>query len=257
MNGKSVKVRAPMAEQRDIPGNPKSEAGILTGVPVQDYSPGIASPGLSRLSHKVQRNLEDYGWQIAFKKSLAYLLRSLYFQQVYRIYRIELDAAKLPQDFNPLDFTFKILTVQNVGMIAEVENIAEWLRGQLKEKIAAGQLCLVALDGDKVAGFNLINFEQATLVLVNLQRKLRQGDAWSEHIAVKKEFRRTGLGSQLRYRIFEELRKRGFRKLYGGTLRSNTASLKLTRSVGFTEIGDIHYRKLFSFEKWRYERFRA
>jgi GNAT superfamily N-acetyltransferase len=246
-----------MAHERDIPGNPKSEADILAGVPVEVQSPGIAAPGLSRLSHKVQRNLEDYGWRTAAKKSVAYLLRAIYFQQAYRLYRIDLDDAKLPHDSNPHKFTFKILTVQNVGMIADVEDVAEWLRGQLNQKIAAGQLCMVALDGDKVAGFNLINFRQATLLLVNLQRKLRPGVAWSEHIAVKKEFRRTGLGSQLRYRIFEELRKRGFRRLYGGTLCSNTASLKLTRSVGFKEIGDIHYRKLFSFERWRYKRLRG
>jgi len=246
-----------MAHQSDIPGNSKSQADILTGVPVENHSPGIAAPGLGRLSHKVQRNLEDYGWQVAVKKSVAYLLRAVYFRQVYRLYRIDLDEARLPQDSNPHNFTFKILTVQNVGMIADVENVAEWLRGQLKQKIAAGQLCMVALDGDKIAGFNLINFRQATLILVNLRRKLRRGVAWSEHIAVNKEFRRTGLGSQLRYRIFEELRKRGFHRLYGGTLCSNTASLKLTRSVGFKEIGDIHYRKLFSFEKWRYNRLRG
>jgi hypothetical protein len=168
-----------MAHQGDIPGNSKSEADVLPGVPVEATGPGIAAPGLSRLSHKVQRNLEDYGWQVAVKKSVAYLLRAIYFQQAYRIYRIDLDEVKLPQDSNPHNFTFKILTVQNVGMIADVENVAEWLRGQVKQKIAAGQLCMVALDGDKVAGFNLINFRQATLILVNLQKKLRRGVAWS------------------------------------------------------------------------------
>jgi len=224
---------------------------------VERYSPGISAPGLSRLSHKVQRNVDDYGWLVALKKTAAYLLRAIYFQQVYRLYRIDLNKAKVPQDFNPHNFTFKILTVQNVDMIAGVEDIAEWMQGKLKDKIAAGQLCMVALDGNKMAGFNLINFRQATLILVNLQRKLRRGDAWSEHIAVKKEFRRTGLGSQLRYRIFEELRKRGFRRLYGGTLCTNTASLRLTRSVGFTELANIHYQKFFSLERWRCKRFRG
>jgi len=245
-----------MAHEPDVPGSPKSDADALTAVPVGRYTPAISAPGLSRLSHKVQRNVDDYGWLVAAKKSVAYLLRAIYFQQAYRIYRIDLGKAKLPQDFSPHNFTFKILTVQNVDMIADVEDIAEWIRGQLRDKIAAGQLCMVALDGDKIAGFNLINFRQATLILVNLQRKLRPGDAWSEHIAVKKEFRRTGLGSQLRYRIFEELRKRGFRRLYGGTLCSNTASLRLTRSVGFKQIADIQYRKFFSIERWRYKRFR-
>ena len=212
---------------------------------------------MSGLPHKVQRNLQDYGWHITIKKALAYLVRSVYFRQVYRIYRINLDATKPPEELKNHNFTFKILTAQNVDMIAQIESIAEWLRGQLTEAISAGQMCLVALDGDEVAGFNLINFDHATLVLVNLKKKLRRDFAWSEHIAVKKKFRKTGLGSQLRFRIFQELKRRGIRRLYGGTLRSNIASLNLARSVGFKEIGDIHYRKFFSFEKWRYKRVRG
>lgn len=238
-------------------GTTKSGLTVLSGLSREDFSLGNASLGLSGLVHKVLRNLQDYGWRITAHKTLAYLARSVYFRQVYRIYRIRLDATKLLEGLSNHNFTFKILTPQNVDMIAQIENIAEWLRGQLTEAIAAGQLCLVALDGDEVAGFNLINFDRATLVLLNLKKKLRRDFAWSEHIAVKKKFRRTGLGSQLRYRIFQELKKRGIRRLYGGTLRSNTASLALTRSVGFKEIGDIYYRKILSFEKWRYKRVRG
>lgn len=238
-------------------GTTKSGLTVLSGLPREDFSLGSASPGLAGLAHKVLRNLQDYGWRITAHKTLAYLVRSVYFTQVYRIYRIKLDATKPAEDLNNHNFTFKVLTPQNVDMIAQIENIAEWLRGQLAEAISAGQMCMVALDGDEVAGFNLINFDHATLVLVNLKKKLRRDFAWSEHIAVKKKFRRTGLGSQLRHRIFQELTKRGIRRLYGGTLRSNTASLALTRSVGFKEIGDVHYRKILSFEKWRYKRVRG
>jgi len=236
---------------------PKSRSDPLSGHAPENYSLGIASTGLSGLAHKVHRNLQDYGWHITAKKTLAYLFRSVYFRQVYRIYRINLDATKPPVDPNHHNFRFKILTAQDVEMIDQVENIAEWLRGRLTNALEAGQLCLVALDGDEVAGFNLINFDHATLVLVNLKKKLRRGLAWSEHIAVKKEFRKSGLGSQLRFRIFQELKRRGIRRLYGGTLRSNSASLNVARSVGFKEIGDIHYRKIFSFEKWWYTRVRG
>jgi GNAT superfamily N-acetyltransferase len=249
--------RIRMDHQADSPRNLKSGPEMLRGAPRGNSSFGIASPGLGGLTHRVQRNLEDYGWRITVKKTLAYLVRSVYFQQIYRIYRIKLDATLPPENFDKHVFAFRILTARDVDMIAQVENIAEWLGGQLKDKIAAGQLCLVALDGEKVAGFNLINFEHATLVLVNLKKELRRGFAWSEHIAVRKEFRRTGLGSQLRCRIFEELKRRGIRRLYGGTLPSNTASLKLTRSVGFQEIADVHYRKFLSFENWRYKRVRG
>ncbi len=245
-----------MGPQNDIPERFKSESAILKGGQADRYRLGIASPRLGGLTHKVRRNVEDYGWRITIQKILAHFVRSVYFRQVYRIYRINLDTTKPLEDSGKRNFTFKILTAQDAGLIAQVENIAEWLRLQVQEKIAAGQLCLVALDGEQVAGFNLIDFEQANLVLVNLQKKLRPGFAWSEHVAVKKEFRRTGLASQLRYRIFEELKRRGIRRLYGGTLRSNAAALRLTRSVGFKEIGDIYYRKFFSIENWQYKRIR-
>ena len=246
-----------MGHQNDIPKRVKSESAFPKGGPANRDSLGTASPGLGGLAHKVRRNLEDYGWGITIQKVLAYFVRSVYFRQVYRIYRINLGATKPLEDSGKRNFIFKILTAQDASLIAQVENIAEWLHRQLQGKIAAGQLCLVALDGENVAGFNLIDFEQATIVLVNLQKKLRNGFAWSEHVAVKKEFRRTGLASQLRYRIFEELKRRGIRRLYGGTLRSNMASLRLTRSVGFKEIGDIHYRKFFSIENWQYKRIRG
>jgi len=237
--------------------SPKHTTGVLRGIPEDDFGGELSARGLSGLAHKIYRNFQDYGLGITLQKTLAYLLRSIYFQQVYRIYSIRLDAFRSPVELDNHKFIFKILTPQNVEMIAQVENIAEWMRGQLTEAISSGQLCLVALDGDRVAGFNLINFNQATLVLVNLQKKLRKGFAWSEHIAVKKEFRKSGLGSQLRFRIFQELKKRGIRRLYGGTLQSNVASLSLSKSVGFKQISDIHYRKILSFEKWRYERVRA
>jgi L-amino acid N-acyltransferase YncA len=236
--------------------NDKSAADILKVIP--EEKPLLDMPSLkpSGLAHKVQRNLEDYGWHITSKKALAYLVRWIYFRQVYRVYGIKLDTIKEPKYSADHKFTFQLLSPQDLDMIAQVENTAEWLRGQVKQKIAAGQLCLVALDGEKVAGFNLINLEQAFLILVNRTKKLRAGSAWSEHIAVKKEFRKSGLGAQLRYRIFDVLRSRGIHWLYGGTLRSNTASLGLTRSVGFKEICDIHYVKFLSFKIWRFKRVR-
>jgi GNAT superfamily N-acetyltransferase len=253
----AISVPAFMAIRSHTYVTPKSRSDSVSGLAAENYTLGIASTGLRGLAHKVHRNLQDYGWYITLKKTLAYLARSVYFRQVYRIYRIKLEATRPPDDLNIPNFTSKILTPQDADRIAQVENIAEWLRGRMTKAIANGQVCLVALDGDEVAGFNLINFDHATLILVNLKKKLRRGSAWSEHIAVKKEFRKAGLGSQLRFRIFQELKRRGIRRLYGGTLRSNTASLALTRSVGFKEIADIHYRKFFSFEKWRYKRVRG
>lgn len=233
---------------------------VGTGAPrrVARAQPVAAGAALKMrpILHRVLRNVSDYGWAITLQKIAAYLARGVYFRQSYRIYRIKLDPAGPAKDAGPSEFTFKLLTPGDTNLIAQVEETAEWLRGRMKNRLEAGNICLVALDGDKVAGFNLINLNEASLVLVNRRIKLRKGSAWSEHIAVRKEYRRSGLGAQLRFRVFEALRSRGIHRLYGGTLRSNTAALKLTRAVGFKEIGDIHYLKILSFQEWRFERLR-
>ena len=216
-----------------------------------------AAPRMRGIARRVVRNFRDYGLRITCGKSLAYLARGLYFHQVYRLYRINLNRIAPSEPSNSIQFTFRLLSQQDSGLIAQVEDIAEWLHGQLKNRIAAGQLCLVAMDGTKVAGFNLINLKEASMVLVNRRVALRPASAWSEHIAVLKDYRRSGLGADLRRSVFEVLRSRGIRRLYGGTLRSNTAALKLTRAVGFKEIGDLHYKKILSFEEWRFTRVRG
>ena len=222
--------------------------------PPSDVGPAQSAPELRGLFRKVRRNWQDYGWATAVKKTLAYLVRAVYFRQVYRIYRVKLAEAAPPVEGNIYNFKFKMHAPQDADAIAQIEGIAEWLRGSLHGAIAAGRPCLVALDGDRVAGFNLIRMDRATLVLVNLTRRLHPRCAWSEHIAVRKEYRKSGLGAQLRLRIFQELKRRGVHRLYGGTLVDNTASLALARSVGFKEIADVHYRKILTFEKWRYVR---
>jgi GNAT superfamily N-acetyltransferase len=234
-----------------------SGSSVIERPPSEATAPNSPPPELGDLFDKVRRNSQDYGWNVTIQKALAYLLRAVYFRQVYRIYRIDLADAAPPADWSTYHFQFKMLSPQDTDEIAQIEAIAEWMRGRLQESIAAGHPCLVALDGKRVAGFNLIRMDHATLVLVNLTRKLRADCAWSEHIAVQREYRRSGLGAQLRLRIFQELKRRGVRCLYGGTLVTNAASLKLARSVGFKEIADVHYLKILSVEKWRCERVRG
>jgi GNAT superfamily N-acetyltransferase len=236
--------------------NLKAEPEVLSVLPAQEQPITVVPPALTELAHKVQRNREDYGLSVTLQKTFAYLARWVYFRQSYRIYRINLETVPAHHISGGHNFTFKLLTPQNTDMIAQVEDTAEWLRGQIQERIEAGQLCLVALDGDVVAGFNLINLKEAPLLLVKRVMRLPRESAWSEHIAVRKEYRRMGLGKRLRQRIFEVLKKGGIRRLYGGTLPSNTASLRLTKSAGFQILGDVQYRKLLSFEKWEFQRIR-
>lgn len=203
---------------------------------------------------KFQRNLEDYGWSITLRKGLGYLFKAVYAHQVYRIYRIDLTKPHAPVEPDGHGLIFRILDPDDDRAIVQIENVHEWLRGGLKETIKSGALCLTAFDGEFVAGFNLIGFGEVFMPLVNKKRSFAKAHAWSEQIAVHKDFRQKGLGAQLRYRIFDELRRRGFKRLYGGALTSNLASLKLARKVGFREIVDLHYIQIFGHDTWRYKR---
>lgn len=217
---------------------------------------GVIGLKFSSLARRVQRNVEDYGWCVATGKVLAALLKLIYFHQVFRIYGIDLETAQPHTELGSYDFTFKIITAKDEPEIEQIEDLAEWLKGKLADRIASGDLCLAALDQHKVVGFNLITSGQVFIPLINIKRTFRQREAWSEHIAVQKDYRRMKLACQLRYRIFEELKKRGIRTLYGGTLSSNLASLKLTRRVGFRELVDLHYIKILNVETWRFRRVR-
>jgi L-amino acid N-acyltransferase YncA len=207
------------------------------------------------LLKKFNRNVVDHGLSSAIKKSLLYSVKAFYDQQIYRIYAINL------KDYNPKslvkdDFSYKLIGVNDSGLIQQVEEMEEWLDGMLKEKLESGGLCLVALDKDTVAGFNLAAFGKVFMPLVNTHRDFRNGNALSEQITVNNNYRGKGLGASLRYNMFSELKNRGVRKYYGGTLSDNEPNLKLTRKVGFKEIADIHYSKVLRNSNWTCTRVR-
>src|SRR6266853_3248834 len=95
-----------MGHHPHLPRVPRAVPEILRGTPEENYNLGIATPGLSDLFHKLHRNVEDYGWRIALGKALAQLVRRVYFQQVYRLYGINLDTSKPPEQFDKHNFTY-------------------------------------------------------------------------------------------------------------------------------------------------------
>lgn len=201
---------------------------------------------------KFERNLQDYGWKTAMGKSVAYVLRVFYEHSAYRLYKIHLqtEATETPSEIEGVEFRF--ITEQDEAAVAAIEENSEWMSGTLRQRLAAGAVCLAAFEDGQLAGYNLISFGDVFMPLVNLSRTFGQDEAWSEQIATVKTFRKKGLASQLRYRIFEELRRRGIRKFYGGALCDNVASLKLARRVGFHEFVEIRYTRVLRSHKWRY-----
>ncbi len=210
-----------------------------------------------RLWHrKFARNLQDYGWKTALSKSLAYVLKVFYEHSAYRLYKIDLQAetTEPPSEIEGVEFRF--INERDELAIAAIEDNSEWLTSTMKQRLASGALCLAAFEDGQLAGFNLVSFGKVSMPLVYLSRAFRKDEAWSEQIATVKTFRKKGLASQLRYRIFAELRSRGIRKFYGGALFDNVASLKLARRVGFHEFVEIRYTRVLRSRKWQYVKVR-
>jgi len=210
-----------------------------------------AKPGFVR---KLRRNVQDYGCRVTIRKSAAYLASPIYERTVYRIYAIDLRAAPLARRADTRGIDYSVLNGNNDRMIDQIEDWAEWLRGELKARLAAGAVCVVASRGERLAGFNLVAPGEVHIPLLKLTRTFRQGTAWSEHIAVGRDFRGQGIATELRLRIFEALRRRGIKKLYGGTLASNTPALGLARKLGFRELADVTYTGFLGRRKWTYRR---
>lgn len=209
--------------------------------------------GFSQLGRKIKRNIEDYGVKTAILKSTAYLLRPIFRYQVYRMYRIDIENI-IPQALSLHRLSYKLVCSEDTKVIEEIEKEVEWLRSKAREKILKGDLCMVALFQDKMVGFNLVTFGEVYIPLIDIVRVFRQNEAWSEHIAVHKKFRKMGLGTEIRHRIIEELKKRGIKRLYGGTIISNKQSLQLARKVGFREMVDVTYVKALKFKRWQCKR---
>jgi len=210
---------------------------------------------LDILARKIRRNLGDYGWWITAKKGVAHLFQPVFLNRTYRIHRVSLEKVRREPD-RASDCVFTVLKPEDSWAIEQIEYWAEWLQGKLRNRVAAGDLCYVALKGREVVAFNLIAFG-ALISPLGTKRRFRPHQAWSDHVSVLPGYRRKGLVTQLRYKVFEELRKRGIRQLYAGALPHNVASLRSAGKVGFCDLAKVRYLKILGFRTRRYVRVRG
>lgn len=208
---------------------------------------------MRRRLHKILRNYRDYGPFITLGKGVSYLLRALYARQSYLLYKVSLDGPPGP-GFGAEGIAFRLLAPEEEPLVQQIEEMEEWLEGQVARRLREGAVCLVALAGQRVAGFNLISFGDVFMPLVEHRHRFPPGTAWSEQISVNRDFRGRGLATAIRLAAFEELRRRGCRRFYGGTLPLNAANLQLCRKVGFRVFVELRHHKLLAFHRWEFLR---
>ena len=203
------------------------------------------------LLKKMHRNRRDYGSVAAIKKGLSYAFKPFYQSIHFRIYVI--DLAKIQLNWvERKGYSFDILNKNDFEKILQIVEMEEWLTDIIYKKIEGKGLCLIVSKGAEVIGFNLISLDEAYIPLIKQKRILKEFEAWSDQISVKKKYRRSGIATELRNFAFLELKIRGIKKLYGGTLLKNTASLRLARKTGFKEITDVHFLNVLGHKKWEY-----
>ncbi|HEX2959586.1 MAG TPA: GNAT family N-acetyltransferase [Chitinispirillaceae bacterium] len=139
----------------------------------------------------------------------------------------------------PSKFIFRFIGPEEMLLISQIEAIEEWLEGKLSGKLRNGHKCMIALDGDTIAGFNLIGFDEFQIPLLRFSKHLHTGECFSEQITVHPDYRRYGIGTEIRQRVFSAMADAGYKRIYGGTQPCNHANKALSKKVGLREFAAI------------------
>jgi ribosomal protein S18 acetylase RimI-like enzyme len=206
---------------------------------------------LKRHWRSIERNLNDYGLSETLSKLIRRIIAPIYENYTYRLYCIESHLKQRVRPESSPRFILRLVEPGDLPIIHQIEKIAEWLEGNIENLLKENYICVVALDGQKLAGFNLISLEYAHIPLLKLDWKLADDEAWSEQITVHNDYRRQGVGLALRQMALNVLKQRGRKKFCGGALISNVMSLNLAKKAGYTFTEDVQYLKILKYKKWK------
>jgi len=193
---------------------------------------------------KVARNFRDYGLLSCLKKSALFLAKPIYEKSNVVLFKTEIkniDGKELYQG----DLDCKLVESKDTYIINQIEEMEEWLIGKLYSSLENKKLCIVALKNKKVIGFCLISLSEIYLPLLYLKVLLENDEAFSEQITVHKKYRRKGVGTQIRFMAYMELKKKGINKIYSSASINKIASIRSIEKVGGKKIGRFFYKNVF------------
>lgn len=197
---------------------------------------------------QISRNIRDYGLITTITKVADGIVKPIYYRRTYLLYKVDLLNIDIPK-IDEAGLQIRYIDHSEHTIISQIIEMEEWLEKRIYEILDGNGKCLVALDGNKVAGFNLVSFNKIHLPVVHYEFQLGPEEAFSEQITVNIDYRGKGIGSKLRYSLYTNLIAEGKRVLLGGTDIHNKANLALCRKVGLKVIAKITYHKWLNFKK--------
>jgi ribosomal protein S18 acetylase RimI-like enzyme len=205
------------------------------------------------LKRKILRNLNDYGFLVFFKKMLSYPLKPFFENVGFILFAIDLNNIR-EETVKKNGFSFKWVEAKDHQLINAIEDMEEWLRGRVKEKLSNNSMCMAVLTGNQLLGFYLASFGGGHIPLLRLRVIAGNGEAWGDQITIEKGSRKLGLGTELKRSIYAEFKRKGIKNIFAATRVYNKASLELSRKFGIQKAFRLNYIKVFAYRRLVYRR---
>lgn len=206
---------------------------------------------LKRTKRKLLRNYYDYGLWVLLRKCILHLIKPLYAKELVILYKIDITNATANRNHTN-NYTFRFIRSVDTAAIKQIIAMEEWIDDELKDKLSGGSICMGAFDKDKLIGFYLASFSQTVIPLLTLQLYFKNDVAWGEQITVHRNYRRQNVATELKSRIYFELKNKGIRNVYGNTRASNKAALRSIAYFSPEKAILFRYFRFLSYETLKY-----
>lgn len=177
------------------------------------------------------------------------LLKKLIAQRKFIIYDKDLTEVGGFELANP-HLRFSFVSQDDADVLEGIEGISGFPRDLIVERLRTGSECLVAMDGNKVVGFNLASFGNIYIYYLEQRVNLSESAAWSEQISVSKQYWNRGIAVDIRNIMFQHLKQKGHTKFIGGCLELNSKARMLAKKLGFVEREMIAYTRVVKWKKY-------
>lgn len=134
--------------------------------------------------------------------------------------------------------------------IRRLQRLAKFNDGEAQQRLNAGHLCFVALNGGNLANYTWVCFHEGYIDELETKIRVSPGSAYRYDVFTLPAYRGKGIFPS----VFEEsckyLYQNGIRELYGLVDSNNSPMLRVYEKAGIAsrKIGDVTYIKL---SNWR------